>query len=119
MEAGTQLDSLVATEVFGYVVVIDTHNNESFIMGKDHQKKDLPKFSSDIEEAYKITEYLYKFGWNLSVKNEIVDGHSRWLTAFVKQDTRRYLPSLADSLAVTICMAGVAAATGANIYQGQ
>jgi|SRR5476651_2060240 hypothetical protein len=115
MEAGTTLDNLVATEVFGYVVVIDTQSGENYIMGKDHVKIDLPKYSEDIEQAYKITEHLYKSGWNLSVKNEIIEGHNRWLTAFVKQDGRQYLPSLADSLAVAICKAGVAAAIGQNI----
>jgi hypothetical protein len=115
MEAGTALDHLVATEVFGYVVVIDTHSGESYIMGKDHVKISLPKYSEDIEDAYKITEHLYKSGWNLSVKNSIIEGHNRWLTAFVKPDTRRYLPSLASSLPVAICMAGVAAAIGQNI----
>jgi hypothetical protein len=118
MEAGQTLDSLVATEVFGYVVILDTQSGESYIMGKDHIKIPLPQYSTNIEQAYKITEQLYKSGWNLSVKNDIVDGHNRWLTAFVKQDNRQYVPSLADSLAVAICKAGVAAAIGQNIHKG-
>jgi malate/lactate dehydrogenase len=115
MEAGTTLDSLVATEVFGYVVILDTQSGENYIMGKDHIKISLPQFSTDIEQAYKITEHLFKSGWNLSVKNDIFEGHNRWLTVFVKQDGRQYVPSLANSLPVAICKAGVAAAIGQNV----
>lgn len=118
MEAGIQLDSLVATEVFGFVVIIDTHTNEAYTMGKDHVRIEVPKYSTDIEQAYKITEQLYKLGFSLTVQNSIVEGHNRWLTAFTKQDKRQYLPSIADALPVAICMAGVAAITGQNIYKG-
>jgi hypothetical protein len=115
MVAGPQLDSLVARNVFGYAVIIDTHTGEQYIMGKDHEKIDVPKYSSDVEIAYQVTEQLHKMGWHLNASSVNQNGINGFLALFLKQDGRGYLPSFAEDLAVAICMAGVAACTGQNI----
>jgi hypothetical protein len=115
MEAGPQLDSLVARTVFGYAVVIDTHTGEQYVMGKEHDKIPVPAYSSDVEIAYRVTEQLHKMQFNLSIKNVTEKGQNGWLAAFVKHDTRRYVPSYAGDLAVVICLAGIAAVTGQNV----
>jgi hypothetical protein len=117
MTPGPELDSQVARIVFGYAVVIDTHSGEQYIVGKDHEPIPVPPYSTEIEAAYGITNQLHRMGFTLKVQNDVIDGKNIFFSAFVKQDTRKYLSSAAEDLPTAICKAGIAAVTGQNIQQ--
>lgn len=116
-KSGLELDSRVARTIFGFVVIIDTQSNESYIMGLDRKPKSVPPYSSDTETAQQIVELMQKHNFMLSAKNKLINGEPTWMACFSREDGRPYLASYGDSLPAAICAAGLAAIKGENSTQ--
>jgi len=114
----SELDSLVARTVWGYVIVIDTQSGESYFMGHNHQRKPVPNYGTDISAAYEVVEQMrHAHGFDMKLQNVVEGGQSKWLCAFTKNDKRRYIPVLSLSMPEAICLAAVQALQGKNIAQ--
>jgi hypothetical protein len=115
--AGSELDSRVARNIFGYVVIIDTQLNESYIMGLDRKPLPVPQYSTDTETAQLIVEMLKKHGFSLAARNKQVNGEYQWVASFSRDDGRSYLASYGNTLPAAICAAGLSAVQGTNSNQ--
>jgi len=118
IEAGPELDSMVARIVFGYVVIIDTKTGENYTLKKDRSRMTLPPYSTDLSSAYLIAELLNGKGYSLQVKNVVNDGSSKWIVCFTMPDNRKYLPVVTTTLPQAICLAGLDAVRGLNVHAG-
>ena len=116
-KAGEDLDSRVARNIFGYVVIIDTQSNESYIMGTDRIRRPVPEYSTDTETANHIVDLMKKHGFSLSARNKKMNGEYLWAACFSREDGRSYLASYGDTLPAAICAAGLSAIRGTNSNQ--
>jgi hypothetical protein len=116
--AGPDLDSQIARLLFGTVVIIDTQSGESYMMGKDRVQVPVPPYSTDMETAEEITNFMQTHNHVLSMKKAKTVDSNRWCACFSKEDNRRYVASYAATASEAVCVAALAALKGMNVYQG-
>jgi hypothetical protein len=116
--AGPDLDSQVARLLFGTVVIIDTQSGDQYMMGRDRVQVAVPPYSTDMESAEEITDFMQTHDHVLSMKKAKTLDVNRWSACFSKADTRSYVASYAATAAEAVCVAALDALKGLNVYQG-
>lgn len=84
IQPGVDLDAEIAKVVFHYVVIMDTATGEKYTAhAQSNTKRPIEKFSTSIDEAYKIINYLSVKGFQCHVRNSINDkGTMEWYAGF-------------------------------------
>lgn len=103
MEAGRELDALIAEKVMGW----RQHEGECWEArpsGPCINK--LPKYSSDISAAFGVVEHLRQKGLDLDLTYRAKKSYSLFVTAFFTGVTE---PTEADEPALAICRAALKA----------
>ena len=112
---GPILDADIARTLWKALVVHDAELNETYLVDEDWQKSPLPKFSTNVDDAYRIVSHLQSLGWTLHCKHFVDHGSSKYQAVFFKTDNRHYIVNEHESLAMVLCMAALAAFSGLNI----
>jgi hypothetical protein len=112
---GPLMDADVARTLWKALVVHDTESNTSYLMGEDWKQVELPKFSTDTNQAHRVVRYMQGHGFTLNVQQVIEHGQGIYQATFMKPDGRKYLFCEHPELPMAICMAAVSAYGGLNI----
>lgn len=109
VEAGRELDATIAERVMGWTRVDPNRSADPIYSGFDHDFGliDLPKFSTDIGDAWQVVENIARRGWKMDVQNRF------WPTwgAHVHFPAPNYAHvfETADSAPLAICKAALQA----------
>lgn len=105
LHAGTHMDSLIVTRLWGNIVVHDGATGDIHLVGTDRKKVSVPKFSTDVEDAQRVIQYMTSIGYSLgSTKSRKSTLHRVRFEKLGEKD-RNYVRS--DSLAMAICLAAL------------
>jgi hypothetical protein len=116
VEAGIQMDSMIARKIWRSIVVTESETNETYMVGQvDHSKVPVPAFSTDQDTAYKVVEYFQSHGWTFRIQHIAEDDIYR--ASFFKEDSRQYRFESAKTVPMAICKAGLAVNDGSNIVK--
>lgn len=114
IEAGVQMDSLIARKLWRVFVVNDTETGEHYMVGSDDgEKVPLPPFSTNIDEAHRIVEFFQTKGWTFRVRN--IPERDAFHACFYRDDGRQYRFLEAETMPMAICLAALAAHSGTNL----
>jgi hypothetical protein len=111
------MDADIARTLWKVLVVHESETGESFMMDEDFKRVALPKFSTDVDEAYRVVAFMQSHNWTLSLKQEIEHGKSIYMATFMKNDNRSYIFNRHESLPMVLCLAALAALSGLNILR--
>lgn len=106
MEAGLELDALIAEKVFG-LVLRNTFTGEekpmtaAQVLAEHSIKTSIPKFSTDIRAAWKVLEELKKKHWNVTLNCH----HGEWAIWFDHGSEASAIT--AESAPLVICLAAL------------
>jgi hypothetical protein len=113
---GRITDGLIARRLLKAVVIHNSVTGESHLIGSglDRQSIALPHYSTDVDDAYRIVGIMLGRGFTLKINN-ITSGEPYWLACFIRSDGREYLYERAETMAMAICEAALAALDNRNI----
>jgi hypothetical protein len=85
MIPGRELDSHIANVIFRYLVTFDTEKQDYLIFDKtDNTYKPVPKYSTDLDDSYRIVERMKSYGLSLQIQAHIEEnGNPKWFAAFI------------------------------------
>jgi hypothetical protein len=109
MNAGRELDALVAEKVMGWKVRPDRYPVDA--TGQSQFR--VPEYSTDIAAAWRVVEQMRQVGWFVQIHDhttswEVALGRPEWVTSDLYQ--ARVMPSASSVTAPhAICLAALAA----------
>jgi hypothetical protein len=106
MEAGRELDALVATAVFGLTM---EPGDDPFFMDEYGWPESVPRYSTDIASAWLVVEEMNAADWQFLLRQNWCH---RWFATFLKPehpgDSKGWDAS-ADTPQLAICLAALGA----------
>lgn len=111
---GPLMDAEVARRLWRAVIIHDSVAGESYMVGQDRSKVALPRYSSDVEDCYRVVGFMHSKGFVLRVSN-VTEGEPHWIAAFVRGDGRNYRFNRAETMTMAICLAAIDALDGKNV----
>ena len=116
LEAGRELDALVAAKVMGRAKFqpgkgpVAEHPLEELSLGLYTERIPVPRYSADIDAAWKVVERMRALGWHI-----VIDSRpGNWLVQFFSTDGRKHSAASADLVPLAICRAAIAALSTAS-----
>lgn len=112
---GAPLDAQVAQAVWKAMVLVDGATGERTLVAANAKDPvPLPRFSADLGDAYKVVAAMKAKGWIFAMRHEAVGG-GRYCVAFGRDDGLTYRYTETAKLALSICLAALAALGGMNV----
>lgn len=84
MKSGKELDAEIARKVLHYIVIVDASTGEHYtVHASNGTKRPIEKFSTVVDEAYKVINYLSGKGYLCNVRNQVNEqGVLEWFAGF-------------------------------------
>ncbi len=102
MEAGFEIDSLIAEKIFGWK--LDDESALVWLLPDGSRRGALPHYSTDIADAWQVIEHMNDRGWSPTVFCEF-----QWWIANFFTDIAGSFEASAETAPLAICLAALRA----------
>lgn len=101
--AGPELDKEIATKFFKLVVIYDNTSGQHVLRNKDKKPHQIPPYSSNTDEAYKIIKAFKAKGFEVKMGYSIENDEVEWHASLISNLPEIYVDKC-KSLAEAICL---------------